>query len=117
LLSKIDKYISLLGLKIQGDLGPFTCYTSQRGRIVWFLKAPPKEPATWEQKMRRNVFAFAAQCWQTMEPETRQRWNEAARRANLRISGYNLLTYFISTDDREVLRTIMNQTGIVLELK
>jgi hypothetical protein len=114
MLAAIDKTYKFLGLKIQGDLGPFTCYTSKRNRIVWFLKAPPKTPLTEEQLNQLAMFREAAWAWRSFTDEQRQVWTLAARKASLRISGYNLLTYLVATGDDAAVRTIERQTGISL---
>jgi hypothetical protein len=68
-----------LGLKIQGDLGPFTCYTSKRGRVVWYLKAPPKEPPSWEQILQQNLFRYVGWAWQALAPHQREQWERVER--------------------------------------
>ena len=39
-----DIMLSFLGFGATGDLGPLTVYTNKRGKLVWFLKAPPTCP-------------------------------------------------------------------------
>lgn len=103
-----------LGLKIQGDLGPFTCYTNKRGRVVWFLKAPPKEPPTWMQTLQRNIFSYVGWAWAALTPPQREQWELVAKKASLRITGYNLFSYWAITDDEPTIRTIEQQTGMLL---
>jgi len=103
-----------LGLKIQGDLGPFTCYTSKHGKVVWYLKAPPKEPPTWEQTIERNIFWYVGRAWASLTQPQREQWETVAKRASLRITGYNLFSYFAITDDEPVMQTIERQTKMTL---
>jgi hypothetical protein len=102
---------TFLGLKIQGDLGPFTCYTSKRGRVVWYLKAPPTTPPTDTQIAQRNAFRYAAAAWNAFAAEERAQWETAAKRACLRITGYDLCTYYFLTEDNATLETLEHQTG------
>lgn len=106
--------IRFLGLYPSGDLGPLTIYTSKRKGIVYFAKAPPKELPTVLQRRVRARLTLAAWLW-TMLPETaRQAWLLAARKANLRITGYNLYCYWVMTDNLAAIKTIERQTGIQL---
>jgi hypothetical protein len=100
-----------LGLKIQGDLGPFTCYTSKRGKVVWYLKAPPKEPPTWEQVLQQNLFQCVGWAWQALAPPQREQWERVTKRARLRITGYDLFTYLETSGDEAALATIERQAG------
>ena len=108
------KMLNLMGLRPTGDLGPLTGYTSKRGRAVWYLKAPPKEPPTGYQTHYRNVFRLVAIAWQGLTPDTRAAWLAAARKAGLRITGYNLFLWYNHTRDTAVIRTVEHQTGITL---
>jgi len=102
----VPKQFTYLGLKIQGDLGPFTCYTTKRGRVVWFLKAPPKEPPTWQQVLQQNLFRYVSWAWRALTPPQRDDWDRIARHASLRITGYDLFTYLQTTDDHSIIAAI-----------
>jgi hypothetical protein len=104
----------LIGWMCQGDLGDLTCYTSQRNNVIWFLKSPPKEPASPEQLTQRQFFIDAAAAWKALSAEMRERWNRASKAAHLRIHGYDLFTYWYVKGDWPALRTIERQTGIDL---
>jgi hypothetical protein len=105
----------MLGLYASGDLGPWTFYTSRRHAIVAFLRAPPKTPATYLQLRQRNRWRAAAEAWSLADSPTRQRWRDASRLANLRITPYNLWVWYQTTHDSAALSTIENQTGIELD--
>lgn len=109
-----NKLLTLIGLKIQGDLGPITCYTSKRNRVVWYLKAPPKDPPSWQQVDQRNLFQMIGWAWQALGAINQTVWNAAAAAANLRISGFNLFSYLYVTGDESVIETIEHQTGLSL---
>lgn len=104
----------LLGWRPTGDLGPWTMYTMRNGNIVWYDKAPPKEPASYRQRILRNRWRLAAAAWGNMKPETQDVWKLAAKRARLYMSGYCLWVYWSTTQDRHALRTIERQTNLTL---
>jgi hypothetical protein len=109
-----NNLMRLMGFKLQGDFGPFTCYTSKRNQVIWFIKSPPLEPPTMEQIEQMNLFRFAGFSWKQMSDQERDSWNQATSRANLRISGYNLWTFWICTQDRPAIATVEFQSGILL---
>lgn len=84
----------LLAWNIQGDVGPFTCYTSTRKKIVYFLRAPPLTPASPAQRVLRDRFVEAANAWQLLSNEQREQWQTTCDRASLVCTGYNLFTWF-----------------------
>lgn len=106
--------LNLLGLRPTGDLGPLTGYTSKRGKPVWFLKAPPKEPPTDVQRHCRNRFRLAAFAWTQLDDQARADWTSAQDLAHLNITGYNLFIYWQLTKDAAAIRTIEHQTGLHL---
>lgn len=103
-----------MGFRPTGDLGPLTGYTSKRGIGVWYLKAPPKEPPTGYQTHYRNLFRLVAEAWQSLPEAKRTDWLDAARRASLRITGYNLFLWYYHTRDIACIRTIEHQSGLKL---
>jgi hypothetical protein len=112
--TSIDSLLRFTGLKVQGDIGPLTCYTSRRNRIVWYLRAPPEQPPSPLQISQRNRFRGAASTWRSLPAATRATWIEAAKLAHLRISGYCLWTYHIVADRDDIIRTIERQSGTSL---
>jgi hypothetical protein len=109
-----NKLLCLIGLKVQGDLGQITCYTSKRNRVVWYLNAPPMKPPTYLQIEQMNKFRNASLSWLALSGESRVRWSTAASAAHLRITGFNLWTYWQLKGDVAAIRTIEHQTGIFL---
>lgn len=82
--------------------------------MVVFPRSPPLNPPTIEQIFQRQAFVAAAAEWRLQGPETRAKWKRAARRAALKITGYNLWVYWRCTNDQETIRTIERQSGINL---
>lgn len=106
--------LTLLGFGATGDLGPFTFYTNKRGRLVWFIKAPPTSPPSYAQLRQQDLFTSAAATWQFFTPTRRNNWELASKRASLAITGYNLWVYFCCTADLTEIQTIEHQTGLNL---
>lgn len=113
-LTKGTKILRFLGFNTQGDLGPFTFYTSKRKGLVFFVKAPPLEPASIAQQHQRNRFAMASGSWRQMTVHQRAQWQLAAERAGLKVTGLNLYMYWVLKQDNEVLATVSRQSGVVL---
>lgn len=114
MLTPGDPVLSLLGLRPTGDLGGLTCYTSKRGKIVWFIKAPPTCPPSDWQSSQRNKFRFVAQAWNALPAATREQWHQAEVLSPLSITGYNLFVYWSLTGDDAAIATIERQTGTTL---
>lgn len=85
---------NILALNLQGDIGPITFYTSSRGKMVAFLRAPPLNPPTAKQETIRDIFRNAASQWRALTPGQRTEWQQVADRCNLGITGYNLFTWY-----------------------
>jgi len=107
----------LLGLLVQGDLGPWTCWTKPRRRIVVFLSAPPKTPATFDQKHQRNKWVADSIIWQALNAGEREQWRLAATRANLRVTGFNLFMHARSNTNSNTHLTIAKRFNITLHTR
>lgn len=107
--------IARVAMQIAGDWGPLTTYTSRRGQIVVFPKAPPTSPPSPRQLTERQRFRNAAAAWWALTAAKRDAWLLAARRAHLSIGGYNLwLWYLNNPQDTSIIRTVERQSGISL---
>jgi len=60
------------------------------------------------------MFRYAAMAWRGLTPELRARWQLAATRAHLKITGYNLWTYYQVTQDLAPIHTIERLSGLQL---
>jgi len=109
-----DSLLRYLGFNTQGDLGPWTFYTSKRKGLVWFVKAPPLEPPTLAQTRQRNKFRLAGYVWRSLNAEQQRAWSRAAIAANLRITGYNLFVFWITTQDHPAIHTVERQSNVNL---
>lgn len=114
LIATDTKLLNYLGLQPTGDLGPLTGYTTQRGKGVWYLKAPPKTPATGWQARERNRFRLIAALWRNLHHFQRSDWLRAARAAGLSITGYNLFVWYQYSLDDQAIHTVERQSRITL---
>jgi hypothetical protein len=103
-----------IGYIVQGDIGPLTLYTSKRGKMVSYPRAPPLCPPSAAQEGMRDVFRQAATGWRALTPDQRRDWLTAARRATLTITGYDLWTWFWRTRREDQLRTVERLAGLTL---
>ncbi len=106
--------LRFLGFNTQGDLGPWTFYTSQRKGLVWFIKAPPLEPPSNLQITMRNLFRANGYLWRSLQPKQRTAWETASKLAKLTITGFDFFTYWNLTKDNAAIETIERQTSINL---
>lgn len=113
-MRRTEDLLRFLGLNTQGDLGPWTFYTSKRRGLVFFQKAPPLEPPSPKQIHQRNKFRLAGMVWRSLRPEQREAWGTAAKRARLQITGYNLFVYYLTRNDAPVVRTVERLAGVDL---
>jgi hypothetical protein len=104
----------ILGMNVQGDLGPMTMYTSKRKKLVAFLRAPPLNPPSPTQEIMRDLFRTYAANWRAAGQTTRDAWNSACKRCNLGLCGYTLWVWFSRTRDAGSLATIEQQSGLSL---
>lgn len=100
------------GILSNGDIGPYTLYTSARKRFVIFLKTWPKDPATYNQTLNRNRWRHAATRWRSLTDDTRSRWQQLSKKGTCTVTGYNLFIYYILGHDRKVIQTLQTRTGI-----
>lgn len=103
-----------MGINIQGDFGPWTCYKSKKGKFVIFLKSPPGKPPSELQKKDRQLFRMAALAWRGLTEDVREAWELATKRLSLRLTGYNLFVWYYIKKDRAVIATIEHQSGLTL---
>lgn len=109
-----EDILRFLGFNTQGDLGPWTFYTSKRKGLVFFQKAPPLEPPSRKQIHQRNKFRLTAMIWRGLAQQQRDDWNQAALTARLQITGYNLFTYYVTRNDVAAITTVEQQANIQL---
>ena len=108
----IEGLVQFCGFNGQGDLGELMVYTSRRRKLVFYPRAPPLTPASPEQKTQRDRFRQAAYMWAKQSPRAKLAWEQCARQAQLRITGYNLFTCWIINAERAWFETVIERAGI-----
>lgn len=101
-----------MGYLTNGDFADLTFYTSQRHRLVFFLKTWPKDPPTYNQTLNRNRWRHAAIRWRALDQAVRDDWFEIARRVNATVTGFNLYMYYILNKNVRTIETLERQSGI-----
>ncbi len=114
MVHQVDKFGYLMGFSPTGDLGPYTMYTSQRNRPVWFPRSPPLTPPSRRQTEQRNRWKAAARFWQTVPAAEKKNWERAAQRVNLRITFHNLFIFWATTGRTAIVDTVARNSGIKL---
>ena len=108
------KQLGMLGMRVQGDLGPWTIYTDKKGRKKWFLYSPPTKPATPNQIIHRNRFKTAIESWKALPDDEKAALENASRAASLSITGQNLFVSALLTSRSVSYAAVARQTGITL---
>jgi hypothetical protein len=109
-----NKLLALLGFNCTGDVGPWTLYTSKRGALVFYPRVPALSPPSAQQFSQRQRFSQAASLWRMMPQSARDNWELATKRASLKLTGYNLFTFWYTRRDLDIIRTIERQTSLQL---
>jgi hypothetical protein len=108
--------IASLCFRCQGDYGPYTTYSDQN-KIVVFLKAWLRDPASAKQVAHRDRIRACAKTWQEAGRQTRRDYQLAAQRCSMYINGYNLwVSMSMNRQAIDCLPTIRRQSGLNLPL-
>lgn len=113
-MKRREDLLRFLGFNTQGDLGPWTFYTSKRKGLIFFQKSPPLEPPSRKQIHQRNKFRLTGMIWRSLTPDQRDAWSRAAVAARLQITGYNLFTYYVTRNDLAVINSVERVSHIQL---
>lgn len=112
---KLEKfYLQGLGLRYQGDLGPWTIFNTRRGQGVVFVKAPPRTPPSYYQIRQRNRFRRAMFHWNQLTLQEKQSWENATKIARLRMSGVALFNSAYCNPEPLRLQNLATRTGQTL---
>jgi len=108
------RLLSWLGLLSWGDIAEFTLYRDRFRQLVIYPKQYPKSTVPAFQRRQRDLFKIAVEKWNSLTNDQRAQWSLAARRASLRMTGYNLFIAVALLPDPPALDTIARQTATVL---
>ena len=106
--------LGMLGLRVDGDIGPWTVYTDRYGRKKWFLYSPPTKPATTAQLNWRDRFRNAQASWSALTPDEKAALELAVNKASLCLTGQNLWISAILKSRQQSYLAVERQTGITL---
>lgn len=100
-------------LRISGDVGPLTTYTSKHRRKVAYPIAPPRTPPTAPQLKQRYMWRTIANDWTRLTTAEKLQWNELAFKAKTNLTGYALFTWAESTaNPAPFLSTLQRQASL-----
>ncbi len=106
--------VNMLGYSVSGDIGGVTIYTDRWQRKVSYEKAPPQKPASPWQRNLRDKFRDAQAQYMALSADDRADWELLACRANLCMTGQNLLMHVAMKRSFGLLETLMKQTGVTV---
>jgi len=108
--------LGLLGIRVQGDLGPWTIYTDRYGRKKWFLFSPPTKPPTDAQIAQRGRFRTAQANWSNLSDQEKKNLETACLRTSLVLTGQNLFISAQLTGKQEALQVVARQAKVTLPI-
>ncbi len=108
--------LGLLGLHVQGDLGPWTIYTDRKGRKKWFLYSPPTKPPTDKQITQRQRFTNAQANWMVLTQTEKLNLEKACVMQSMAFTGQNLFISAQLTGKQAALQVIARLTGLTLPI-
>ena len=106
--------LSLLGLRVSGDLCGNTLYQTRTGKVVAFPQAPPLSPPSPLQLSIRATWRAAAAAWRSLTTEQRAAYERASKKLSLVATGYNVWTHFAVRPNDSSLQTLADQSGETL---
>jgi len=89
-LRKADPLLSILGLRMAGDLGPLTLWTSRFRAVLAYPRTKPRKPPTHWQQAQRIAFSAAAAAWRYADPATKARLRRFCQKTRPPYTAYNL---------------------------
>jgi len=111
-----NSLLSWLGLVSWGDIAELTLYRDRYRQLVVYQKQYPKSIVPFFQGRQRDLFKIAVSNWKKLPNGKKQQWTLAARRASLRMTGYNLYIAATLIPDPPAIATLQRQTKTTLTL-
>lgn len=112
---KTAKWWAQINGGIAGDVGPFTCWTTKRGKTVFIKRAPPDKPPSQAQLKMRLRFRAAFLSWKSLDPETQAKWRQIVDYTGMCLSAHNLYMGLAMTPDPERLASVAADAGVEVE--
>lgn len=112
----LNDLLDVLGIRVSGDLGPLTCYTSRQGKLVSYPRSPPTCPPSPAQITQRARFTNAQGWWGRLDQATKAAWETLTRANDLCLTGQNLAIALAFNPDAAALATANKRAGTSLSL-
>lgn len=107
--------LQVAGLGVNGDVGPFTCYTKSGKGTVVYTRAPPRVPFSIPQLANRETWKGIGWLWSHLDAATKAQWKLARDRARLSCTPFNLFLHFQTRLDYDFLKCLERRTGTQLQ--
>jgi hypothetical protein len=104
-------WLGLCGLNMQGDIGGFTTYVSQRRQLVVFPKSPPKTKPSPAQVHARNAFRAAGESWGCLSDYTKNVFKDFVKRTGAYGGGFVIWLIYTLKLNLEILKLIERIVG------
>jgi len=102
----------LLGLRIDGDLGPYTIYRNKNNKVVVFPKDFRQEKTSVERQRARDRFRTAQQLWSSLTAAEKTVLEDACRKLSLALTGQNLYISCSLRADPDGYHTVARQAHV-----
>ena len=103
-----------IGLHVAGELGPFTTWTTQKGKQAWMLKSPPKQVPSAGQVAQRTRFRAAVQAWWILTAANHTDYEKAVILLSIPFTGYNMFLSGHMRGDWSDVDQMADLTGLTL---
>lgn len=113
---ELARFWSQLNFGVAGDVGPFTCWTTKRGKTVFIRRAPPDKPPSEIQLQQRLRFRKSFQQWKAEPEEIKAKWKALVSYGGWCLSAHNLYMSLAMNPEPELFKTWTEKAGIEMEL-
>lgn len=110
------RWWSQLNIGLAGDVGPYTCWTTKRKKLVIIRRAPPDHPASARQLKQRLRFRLSWMHWKAEPQDIKDKWTKLCGHASLCMSGHNLYMSQCMKPTPEQLMNAAADMGITIEM-
>gem|GEM_PF-6714551 len=112
---RLANFWAQLNFGVAGDVGPFTCWTTKRGKAVFIRRAPPDKPPSEKQKQQRLRFRMAYQHWKAEPEEVKQKWRALVNFGGWCLSAHNMYMSLCMNPEPERLKYFSEQLGFEIQ--
>lgn len=113
---ELARFWAQLNFGVAGDVGPFTCWTTKRGKAVFIRRAPPDKPPSEAQLQQRLRFRLAFAQWKEEPEAVKEKWRKLTAFGGWCLSAHNLYMSLAMNPEPEAFKTWTEKAGIEMEL-